>query len=201
MKTSHDSLTLLRSRRRRTALGACLGGLIFALAGSRAAGASEPDLAGTPDFSAFKSIVERNIFNTTRSGRGGPRVERERPPRVDTITLYGTLQYEKGLFAFFTGSSSEYKQVLRTGQSIAGYTITEVDGGGVKLTDGNHTVELRVGMQLRREEEGNWQVADSGETPSSRVSGDSIVAADRSSADDESDVVKRMMKQREEELK
>jgi hypothetical protein len=201
MKTSDDPLILSRSRRRRTALCACLGGLVFGLAGRLAGGASEPDFAGAPDFSAFKSIVERNIFNTTRSVRGSPRVEGERALRVDTITLYGTLQYEKGLFAFFTGSSPEYKQVLSTGQSIAGYTITEVDGGGVKLSDGNHTVELRVGMQLRREEEGNWQVADSVETRSGRARGNVIAAADRRSADDESDVVKRMMKQREEELK
>jgi hypothetical protein len=193
---------LIMPPRRCSALraGAWLAGLILAVAGGLAAEAPETASPAGFDFSAFKMISERNIFNTTRSPGSKDRASDKTPPRVDTITLYGTFLYEKGLFAFFTGSSPEFKQVLDAGKTIAGYTIAEVEGGRVKLTAGTNTVELRVGMQLRRVEGGDWQVADIGATPAS-VGGGSIAAAEAASSGESDDVVKRMMKQREEELK
>jgi hypothetical protein len=175
-----------------------LGCLIFVVISGFAAAAPQTNAPAGTDYASFKLISEKNIFNPNRSrGRRGEG-DQAPAPRVDTITLYGTFIYEKGLFAFFTGSSSEYNQVLNTGKSIAGYTITEVTGTGVKLAAGTNTVELRVGMQLRREEGGDWQAAGGSAGPAS-VNGSSIAAADASS--DDSDIVKRLIKQREQDLK
>jgi hypothetical protein len=150
-------------------------------------------------FDAFKPISERNIFNTTRTRRRAGGTD-ENVPRVDTITLYGTFIYDKGPFAFFTGSGSEYQQVLAAGKSIAGYTVVEVTGTGVSLSSGPNIFELRVGMQLRRVEGGPWRVAGGDATPAD-ILGSSATAADESSGSDESNIVKQMMKQREQELK
>jgi hypothetical protein len=118
--------------------------------------------AAAPDFAAFKIVTERNIFDakrTGRSSRGGG--ERRRVARVDTVALVGTLSYEKGNYAFFDGSSSEYRKALQSGATIAGYTLAEVLPNRVKLTQANASnapVELKVGLQLRREDGGDWQV-------------------------------------------
>jgi hypothetical protein len=172
-----------------------LAWLLLVLA-STWAGPFSTNSAAQPDYAAFRIVTERNIFNTTRAHRtrGG---REDTPPPVDTITLYGTFIYQKGPYAFFTGSSAEYSKVLAPGQSIAGYTVLEVGGSGVKLAAGTNTFELRVGMQLRREEGGNWQIA--GDT-AMVISSSTTTAADTSGGDD-SDVMKRMMKQREQELK
>lgn len=118
--------------------------------------------AAALDFSAFKIVTERNIFDakrTGRSSRGGG--ERRRVARVDTVALVGTLSYEKGSYAFFDGSSSEYRKALQPGATIAGYTLAEVLPNQVKLTQPNASnapVALKVGLQLRREDGGDWQV-------------------------------------------
>lgn len=120
------------------------------------------------DYSAFKIIPERNIFNPHRYARSSaasrPR-ETRRVARVESCVLVGVMNYEKGPFAFFDGTSSDYRKVLKPEGSIAGYKLAEVKPTSVLLAAGTNTLELRVGMQLRREDEGQWQVAAAPELP------------------------------------
>ena len=156
---------------------------------------------GLLNLAAFKIITDRNIFDSTRSPRSSqPRGEGRRPQRVDTFTLVGTLSYEKGPYAFFDGSSSEYRKVLQTGKSIAGHKITAITGNTVKLELGTNAVELTVGMQMRREDSG-WQVQGGGAISRSLSAADSATASSASASADETDIVKRLMQQREQELK
>src|SRR2546421_1583725 len=53
------------------------------------------------DYSAFKLITERNIFNSHRSARYTAPRESGPQARVDSFALVGTMSYEKGPFAFF----------------------------------------------------------------------------------------------------
>lgn len=117
------------------------------------------------DYSSFRLIAERNIFNAYRSGRSSrSREDDQRPPaRVDAFTLVGTMEYEKGLFAFFDSTSSEYRKTLQAGGAIGGYQLAEIGSGRVKLTNETAQHELRMGMQLRRQEGGEWEVRASGE--------------------------------------
>ena len=75
------------------------------------------------------------------------------------MTLVGTMTYEKGTFAFFDGTSSDYKKALKLTDTIAGYKVTTIAPNGVKLASGTNEVELSVGAQLRREEDGPWLLA------------------------------------------
>ena len=84
---------------------------------------------------------------------------RPRPKSVDSLTLVGTMSYEKGTFAFFDGTSSEYKKALKLTDSIAGYKVTNIAPNGVKLASGTNELELSVGAQLRREENGPWRLS------------------------------------------
>jgi hypothetical protein len=116
------------------------------------------------DYSSFRIISERNIFNAGRSGRSSaPRREESRPTRVDAFTLVGTMDYGKGPFAFFDGSSRDYRKVLPPGGSIAGHKVTEVSAGRVTLEAGTNQFEFKVGTQLRREDEGPWQLREHAE--------------------------------------
>jgi hypothetical protein len=156
--------------------------------------------AGAGEYVSFTLISERNIFNANRSARSGRGGDEDRKvSQVDTFTLVGTLTYEKGPYAFFDGSSPDYSKVLEPGKSIAGYKIAAVEGNAVKLESGTNTVELSVGMKMRREEEGEWQVVSSGQP--ANVSSSPSTGSSDSAAGEESDIVKRLMQQREQELK
>ncbi len=125
---------------------------------------------GRPDYSAFNLITDRNIFNQRRSGRQarGSRRETRNSARGDYFALAGTMSYEKGTFAFFEGTSSEYKKVLKPAETIAGYTVTAITPAYVKLASSSNEVELPVGMQLRREESGDWHLSERAELPAGR---------------------------------
>jgi hypothetical protein len=113
------------------------------------------------------------------------------------------MSYDKGQYAFFDGSSSDYKKVVEPGKTIAGYTVTSVTGNSVTLQSGTNTVDLHVGMQMRRDDAGEWQVfggsALQAGAPSS--SNQPSASSSDSSLAEENDIAKKLMKQREEELK
>src|SRR5262249_6405944 len=148
----------------------------------------------------FSAIVEKNIFDTNRRARRRNAGDEAPPKRIDTITLVGTLTSDKGIYAFFDGSSSEYRKVLQTGGRIAGYEITGISPEGVKLEAGTNRVQLDVQMQLRREEEGEWTVGG-GNRAMAVGSGSASSSKSETSGEDDNDIVKRLMQQREQELK
>ena len=157
------------------------------------------------DYSAFRIIADRNIFNPNRSGRsarGGG--ERQRQAKSDSFSLVGTMAYEKGWFAFFDGSSSEYRKVIKPDGIIAGYRVVEIAPSHVKLALNGKDTELKVGTQMQRQEEGGWQmVAQAGSYSSSGRSTaaktDSETSAESSSDGDGNDVLKRLLQKREAE--
>ena len=117
----------------------------------------EAQRAGQKEFSAFKVIVDRNIFDPNRRPHvaSGPA-----PTIVDWFALTGTLSYDKGTFAVFDGSGSDYHKVLESGGKIAGYTLARIQRDSAELSAGSNHVELRVGMQMRRSEDGTWEPAE-----------------------------------------
>jgi len=159
-----------------------------------------------PDFSTFNIIAQRNIFDPNRHP-GIVRDPQVRTVRSEHITLVGVMSYEKGTFAFFDGDGSEYQKALQQAGTIAGYTVTDIRPDSVKLLAGtNGVVELKVGMQLRREEGGPWHVSAAPETYAStspmapRPAGNSNgTSADSVPSGPVSDILQRLMKQREQE--
>ena len=124
------------------------------------------------DLASFKIITDRNIFNSNRSSRS--RGDEKKPAsKVELFALTGTLTYEKGTFAFFDGSSAEYRKVLKPEGKIAGYQITEIGPDAAKLDAGEQKVEMRVGMQMRREDGGEWKLSAAPAPPPSSSSSSS----------------------------
>jgi hypothetical protein len=87
--------------------------------------------------------------------------------------------------------------VLEPGGTLASYKVAEIAPDAVKLQASTNSLELRIGMKLQKGEEG-WEVA--GGAPGS-TSGDRFNSRASDSSGDETDVVKRLMQQREQETK
>lgn len=156
---------------------------------------------GRLEYPAFKIISERNIFDPTRSPRSARRTDAARPSKVDSFALVGTLSYEKGTVAFFDGTGPEFRKALKAGDTIAGFKVLEIGSHRVRLEADGKQVELSVGMQLKRQDEGEWQPSGPAESfapaaPSAVASGDK---AEDTSGGEETDVVKRLMQKREQE--
>lgn len=178
--------------------------------GSPPASASSPQGTNAQSLAAFRIISERNIFDPNRSPRrAAPTTPRPQQRTVDSLSLVGIMSYEKGTFAFFDGSRSDFKKVVKESGDIAGFKVASVDPDVVRLSAGDQDFELKVGMQLRREEQGKWEKSsqpvsfDSPAAPapagrsSSSSSGQSAASAQPDGAADE--VLKRLMQRREQE--
>lgn len=154
--------------------------------------------ASRRDDSAFRIIGERNIFNATRSGGQVRPTSTRRPTRVDSFTLVGTMAYERGAFAFFSGSSSEFTKVVKPAGVIAGHKLVDILADAALLEADGKTVELPVGRTMRREDEGAWHPSDApagiaGQTASSGRESSSSDRSDRygRSGRDDADRVRR----------
>jgi hypothetical protein len=194
--------------------------LALALANGFFAGAQSNTPPGPTDYARFSSfITQRNIFDPSRY----PRTQRIRPrpnytPRqryAPTFTLVGTMSYEKGMFAFFDGNNSELRKVLYQSDTngIAGYLLTEITPTSVKLqtADKKETVTMKIGEGMRQEGS-HWLPAGRSEgfADTSSTQDTAPAATDNSSPDaspapspalEGNDILKKLMQQREQELK
>jgi len=146
------------------------------------------------DYSAFRLIVDRNIFDPNRSPRS---TRPSQPKTAQSFTLVGTMSYERGVFAFFDGTGSEYKKVLKLDGAIAGYKVVAISADCVKLMLNTNVLQLNVGAQMRQREDGAWEpTAGRASYAASSTSASESETAPRGA---ESDVIKRMMQRREKE--
>ncbi len=178
---------------------------------------------GSLDYAAFRVIVELNIFDPNRVPSGPRPVQ---APRAEYFGLVGTMRYNKGTFAFFSGSGSRYEKALKVSDSIAGYKLTNIAADSVKLVYATTNVaadpvnagapwpsphatnefEMRMGQQMRREESGPWQLAAA---PSRYAGGSSfspVLGSESSGTNSaaaaggaENETLKRMMQRRAQE--
>ena len=149
------------------------------------------------DYSAFRIVADRNIFDPNRFPRNPDRVQRK---AVDSFGLVGTMSYDKGDFAFFDGSSSDYKKVLKVSDTIAGYKVLAVLPDSVKLARSTNELVMAIGTQLRRQDDGTWvQAASPAAYDAAPASSNSSAQPETASSGAESDILKRMMQRREKE--
>ena len=172
---------------------------------------------GATDYAAFSRFVAaRNIFDPNRQPHyTSTRTTRTRTttrthsPSTPAFTFVGTMGYEKGLFAFFSGNSDELKQVLPVGQKIAGYTVTQIAQGRVTLAgaDKKGNLQLRIG-DVVRQENGKWELSGSGEVPAgdststpetASVPSSDSPAATPAPASEPNDILKKLMEKRAKE--
>ncbi len=183
--------------------------LWFFLAGialcGRCPAASTNESARTDD-AAFAIIYERNIFDPNRTAQHEPSPDDHPEPvaaaPAETFALVGTMSYAKGTFAFFSGSAPDYQKVLRREDEIAGFRITDIASDAVTLATSNSTVVVRVGSGMQQDRLAGWTPV-SGEIAAPQSSEQPAEAAPQPEHDpaaSDTDVLKKLMQKREQEL-
>jgi hypothetical protein len=190
--------------------------LALALAGGFLAGAQTNGVPGPADYASFSRFIsDRNIFDPNRYPRSSSNHAARHAPEsrsAPAFTLVGVMNYPKGLFAFFDGNSSDLRKVLYKSDTngIAGYTVAEITLSGVKLqtADKKQTVQLKIGEMMRQS--GNeWQPSGQSDLPAGTADNTAPAAGGSNSgtgsapasAGAPNDILKKLMKQRETELK
>jgi len=194
--------------------------LALALANGWFAAAQSNNVPGPDDYDRFcQFITQRNIFDPSRYAVAGQqrRITPRTPRYAPSFTLVGMMSYGKGLFAFFDGNQPELRKVLypSDGNGIAGYVLAEITSTNVTLqtADKKKTVWMKIGDSMRQA--GNeWVPSGRNEMAYSSVTESSASSADPSSAEAGSastsasspalqgnDVLKKLMQQRQQELK
>jgi hypothetical protein len=141
----------------------------WGLAGAQAETTNAP---ARLDFNSFRMISDRNIFNPSRYARNSsrPRTDSRSASRVEYFTLVGLMAYEKGVFAFFDGTAAGYKKTLQGPGDISEFKVTSITPDQLQLVSGTNEFVMRVGMQVRREDEGDWFLTEAGaQTTRNRV--------------------------------
>jgi hypothetical protein len=178
--------------------------LVFLLPWSAVAASN--DASAGISFQDFKIITQRNIFDPNRRGGSGQpyvrRVDPSRLARADGFSLVGTLIYDREALAFFDGTDSRYRKVLKVDGDIANYKITEVTATFVKLVANGNEVKLPVGMQMKKDGS-EWRLMDGIAAP--LVTADSTArtpAVESENTGDAStdEIMKRLMQKRAKEL-
>jgi len=162
-----------------------------------------------PTFDTFNVIQRNNIFDPNRRP-WIPRPTNNYTPRIiEGFALRGTMSYSKGKFAFFDGTSDEYNKVLGVGGNIAGYTVKDITQNDVTLAANGKDFKLLVGRQVRKQN-GNWQMGrpieatndeSNGGDEAEATNGNDSSAIPASANAQMSEVLKRLMAAKEQELK
>ena len=195
--------------------------LVLALALANGFYAAAQSNGASPDYASFSRVIaERNIFDPNRFSHTPGTARTFRPRSRTTVnsnpafSLVGTMSYEKGRFAFFSGNNEDLKKILVLDGSIAGYTVTELTPTQVTLQAGDKkNLTLKIG-DLMRQESGHWGLAGQGEVPAGNsaaepataMAGDSLPAPALSSGpaagnSAAAEILKRLMQKREQESK
>jgi len=190
--------------------------LAFGFAGGSAAFAQSNKVPGPEDYGSFsRFITDRNIFDPNRQPHYGSgdrprvRVHTHIPVSAPSFAFVGAMNYSKGLFAFFSGNSAEYKKILVNQQAIAGYTVSDISLTSVTLdsADKKEHLELKVG-DVMRQVDNKWVLtgpgeitgsADTSSASSSPASSSTTTSSTPAASGPTSDILQRLKQLREKE--
>jgi hypothetical protein len=175
-------------------LGLLAGGAAGAVAQTPAARPARAPAGPAVRFDTFQVIGNLNIFNASRVGYvpGGSQ------PHADTISFVGTMESAKGRLAFFDSSDRGFRKAVAQGDTIAGFTVTRIDTDRVVLTREAKPLTLGMSQQLRRPPGGDWEPGPAGSFQSAGPEGP---AAPPAIPADASDVLRRLMEKRQQQMK
>jgi hypothetical protein len=192
-----------------------IAGAALWLAGGRPATAQDSNADSRPNLNSFQVIDVNNIFNPYREPPR-PREPNVVRVRISYFTLNGAMSYNDRAYAFFEGTGVYRGRVFTPSDTINGYKIVDITNNSVKLAAAsNQFITLKVGMQMRKEDNGPWKLvatsmpasdsgfSDSGSADSSAQSSDSGAGTGADTATPvpsipgaDSDVIKRLMQRR-----
>jgi len=126
-------------------------------------GASSKSAKMDDGFKPFAVITERNVFNANRNAAAAVvavPVRAPKPSRIEAFALLGTMSSARGAVAFFDGTSTAYRRAAEVGDTLGPCTIAAIAHDRVTLKAGDHELCLPLKMQFRREDQGEWRLAE-----------------------------------------
>jgi hypothetical protein len=122
---------------------------------------------------------------------------------VDTISLVGTMESDQGVRAFFDSSDAALRKAARAGDSVGEFAVKQISSDSVVLVREGRDIPLRLTQQLRRPEGGEWTVTGivASAAPARAVTAENDPATPPPIPADASDVLRRLMEQRQKQLK
>jgi len=102
-------------------------------------------------FDAFNLVQTRNIFDPQRYGSSAPVSQAAVPtgtPAGDYVALTGVLVTDQQTLAFFSGSRPDYEKVLAVDGEIAGAKLKKITPNGIVVDRNGHTVSINVGQTV-----------------------------------------------------
>ena len=126
---------------------------------SAAVVAAAAPLAGGTDFTPYQLIGQRNIFDPNRVPHVRSSSAHATARVVDSFSFVGTMSYSKGTFAFFDGTSPDFRKVLELGGSVADFNVAAITPKSVTLLAGTNETILPLGAQMRRDDDGHWVIS------------------------------------------
>jgi hypothetical protein len=116
------------------------------------------------------------------------------------------METEKGVVAIFDGTAENFRAAVPVGGEIAGFKVARITANAVELTAEEKAQTVRMSQQLRRTEGGDWRVSGRDMSRAEFARPDSATDRTRAAGTPEipagaSDVVRRLMEQRQKQLK
>lgn len=158
-----------------------------------------PTAAPADAFETFRGIADRNIFNAARTGK--TRATDDQGPATDSLSLVGTLESDKGEYAFFDGSDAAYRTAVHVGESVGPFKVTSITPEHVELDRDGHRVSMAVAQQLQRPPGGDWKVVAAPEPPPLVVAPPPPETTASNLPANAAEIVRRLMEQRQKQLK
>jgi len=161
--------------------------------------------SSSPEFSSFKILLQRNVFDPNRTPfrENSDQSRKPRPNPIDRFTLLGVLINSGDSLAFFEGSQTEFRREFKPGETIAGFRIAGISTEKVLLEKQGRKIPIPVGQGMSSTDGKDWEVS-SGTGPVVKDDSAKNVPPDNPAKDkgqdtDTSDLLKKMMERREKE--
>jgi len=156
----------------------------------------------TPEFSDFRIILERNIFDPDRRAKPAFSNASPQPTPVPTeeIRLVGTVINKGEAIAFFKGSDSSFNGQWKQGDTIAGLRIKEIGTRGLILENQRQKIEMKVGAGITTSNREKWTLTTKPAITDYHKKDKTDIKQEQKTDNNASDILKKLMERRKQEI-
>ena len=124
--------------------------------------ALNPAFGESPEFSDFRIILERNIFDSERKSfrEAPPAVTELKEETLTAIRLGGVFATDGEYSAYCESSIPDYEGKWKKGDVIAGFTIKEINTKAVRLESEKNNIEWNIGASLVKDRDEGWKASE-----------------------------------------
>jgi len=162
--------------------------------------------AKKPSYDNYRLLKTRNIFDPDRramnvSQQGPPVKTTKAATRSDYVALTGVMVTGEKSLAFFSGSRSEYSKVLPVKGVIAGATVVQITPANIIVERDGKQITVAVGQTVPFDGSAPGAAPAPDVTTSSSSTSNPQPSSANAPSTDRSEIMRRMMERRQQQLK